>query len=313
MFAAFLATLLFCLSAIAATKTARQLGGTEANFWRLALAALFLAVGAHLFGGGLRGAAFAIFLISGCVGFGIGDLALFQSLPRLGSRLTSLLVHCLAAPFAAICEWLWLGTTLTGQEILCGSTILVGVALALAPSEHLHLERRIFWPGVWFGVLAALGQGFGAVLSRHAFAVARQAGENIDGLTAAYQRIIGGVIIGGLFLLLVKRAHLIGSPTSANAGSGGNGFIAGMQAKWRDMWFWVALNALTGPSLGVACFQWALKTTPSGIVLPIVATMPLVIIPFSLKMEGEKPTRRSLVGGLIAVAGAVVLAIIRAS
>jgi len=39
-----------------------------------------------------------------------------------------------------------------------------------------------------------------------------------------------------------------------------------------------------------------------------VATTPLVIIPFSCLLEGERPTGRSLVGGAVAVAGAVALA-----
>jgi drug/metabolite transporter (DMT)-like permease len=46
-------------------------------------------------------------------------------------------------------------------------------------------------------------------------------------------------------------------------------------------------------------------------VLPIVATTPLVIIPLSYLLEGERPSRRSLAGGAIAVAGAVALALAR--
>jgi drug/metabolite transporter (DMT)-like permease len=220
--------------------------------------------------------------------------------------LTSLLVHCLAAPFAAACEWLWLGTRLTLREMLCGVVVLAGVALALAPNEHLHLERKVFWPGVFFGILAALGQGLGAVLSRHAFGVAQAAGENIDGLTAAFQRIIGGVVLAGLFLLLVKRVHF---------GAAANGTASlGVVERWRgkcSVWGWIVLNALTGPTLGVGCFQWALKTIPSGIVLPIVATVPVVIIPFSVCIEGERITARSVVGGVLAVLGAVMLALLR--
>lgn len=306
MFAAFLTTILFCLSAIAATRTARVLGGTEANFWRIALAAVLLGGYAYSFGGGAGGVAFPIFLLSGLIGFGIGDLALFQALPRLGSRLTSLLVHCLAAPFAAASEWLWLGTRLTAQEMLCGAVILAGVALALAPAEHLHLERKVFWPGVLFGVFAALGQGLGAVLSRHAYAVAQAAGENVDGLTAAFQRSIAGVVLAGLFLLVVKREHL----GPAVNGGASLGVVERWRGKW-SVWGWIALNALTGPTLGVGCFQWALKTTPSGVVLPIVATVPVVIIPFSVWIEGERITARSVVGGVVAVAGAVALAVLR--
>ena len=71
-------------------------------------------------------------------------------------------------------------------------------------------------------------------------------------------------------------------------------------------------NGLSGPALGVSCYQWALKTTPTGVVLPIVALTPLVIVPFSHYIEGERPTWRSLSGGVLAVLGAVALALSRA-
>ena len=74
---------------------------------------------------------------------------------------------------------------------------------------------------------------------------------------------------------------------------------------------WILANALCGPVIGVSCYQWALATTPSGLVLPIVATTPLVIIPFSYLLERERPSRRSLAGGAIAVAGAVALTLAR--
>jgi drug/metabolite transporter (DMT)-like permease len=61
----------------------------------------------------------------------------------------------------------------------------------------------------------------------------------------------------------------------------------------------------------VSFFQWALETTPTGMVLAIVAMTPLVAIPFTRLMEGERPTRGSLAGGIIAVGGAVALALTR--
>jgi drug/metabolite transporter (DMT)-like permease len=70
----------------------------------------------------------------------------------------------------------------------------------------------------------------------------------------------------------------------------------------------VLFNGLAGPALGVSCYQWALKTTPTGVVLPIVALTPIVIIPFSYRVEGERPGNRSLLGGALAVAGAAALA-----
>jgi drug/metabolite transporter (DMT)-like permease len=59
--------------------------------------------------------------------------------------------------------------------------------------------------------------------------------------------------------------------------------------------------------LGVGCYQWALATTPAGIVLPIVATTPLAVIPLAMLLDGEKPSLRSLLGGLLAVIGATAL------
>jgi drug/metabolite transporter (DMT)-like permease len=217
-----------------------------------------------------------------------------------------MMVTCLSSPIAAVIEWFWLGTALSPPEMICGTIILVGVAIALAPSEHLHLPAGQFAVGILFGLLAAVGQGYGAVLSRKAFEIARLASESVDGVTAAYQRILGGVAVSLLFLVLVKRNELalgVTQPSNPELASH-------RRAKWRQAWLWVLANALAGPALGVSCFQWALKTTPTGVVLPIVALTPVVIIPFARFVEGERPTRRSLLGGLVAVIGAVALALV---
>ncbi len=195
MLPAFLTTVLFSISGVTGQKASRLLGGTEANFWRLVLATSLLAVAAHLFGSGVAGAAFPVFFLSGVIGFGIGDLALFQALPRIGSRLSVLLTLCLSAPLAAVVEWLWLGTALTPVQMLASSAILVGVGLALAPGKHLEVAKGHVTTGILFGLLSASCQGLGAVFSRKAFTIAAAAGENIDGMTAAYQRIIGGVLV----------------------------------------------------------------------------------------------------------------------
>ena len=306
MFAAFITTVLFSISAVSGSRSSRILGGTEAHFWRLGFATLLLWAFSHFWGQASGDTAFWILFLSGCIGFGVGDLALFQTLPRLGSRLSMMFGSCLAAPMAALIEWLWLGTRLTPQQMLCSATILVGITIALVPGEHLTISRRQWMWGAFFGVGAGLGQAFGAVLSRKAFALASQAGENLDGITAAYQRILGGMVVTLPAFLIVRRKTFLLAVTAKPRER------AQMQiekrAAWRNAWPWVLLNGLAGPALGVACFQWALKVYPTGVVLPIVAITPLVIIPFSRYLEGERPTPRSLFGGLVAVAGAAALA-----
>lgn len=305
MFPAFLTTILFSLSAVTGTRTARFFGATEGNFWRLCVAAAALAIYAHTLGQGIAGAGFVILFVSGCIGFG-GDIALFQGYMRIGSRLTILLAQCLAAPFAALTEWIWLGNALTLPQILSGLTILAGVGLALAPGKHLEITRKAMIAGVAYGVVAAYCQSLGAVLSRKAYAVIGDAGQSIDGITTAYQRLLGGIVVTGLFLLWVRRREILEH-------FGAHGESRGRRkeekaAVWKRGWPWMVVNGLSGPALGVSCYQWALLDKGTGVVMPIVAMTPLVVIPLAMLFEGEKPSRRSIVGGIIAVAGAIALA-----
>jgi drug/metabolite transporter (DMT)-like permease len=298
--AAILTTFLFAISVVCATQSAKLLGGTEANFWRLALATGFLAIWAYTFGQGASGDPFPIFLISGLIGVG-ADVFLFQALPRIGSRLSLLIIQCFSAISAAALEWLWLGTKLTITQLAACAIILAGVAIALAPGKHLNEPPSRLVAGVMFGLLAAFGNGFGAVLSRKAYAVAALAGQNIDGGTAAYQRLIGGLFVAAVTLLVVKRCEILAQAT------GGAPLPVSVMEKLRRAGPWVLANGFAGQTLGVSCYQWALKTTPTGLVLAIVATAPLVVIPFARLFESEPVTRRSVIGGVLAVTGAALL------
>jgi len=295
--------ILFSVSAICGHRSARLIGGTEANFWRIAFATVVLGIKAFVIGKGLSGSAFPMFLLSGVVGIGLGDVAYFQALPRLGPRLSLLLVQCLTAPFAALMEWGWLGTTLTGRQILFGLTILAGVGMALTPGEHLKLTRRQLTVGTVAAVLAAVGGAGGAVLSRKAYAIIQANGEHIDGITAGFQRVIGGLFLAGLALLIVKRSALRLQSSAEEA--------ATTAEKWRAVWFWILLNSLAGQTLGVSCMLWALETTPTGVVLPIIAMSPIAVIPLAWIFEGERPTIHSLLGGAIAVGGVIGLTLSR--
>ena len=180
MLASLLTALLFSISAITAHRTATRMGGVEANFWRICFATFFLAIWANTAGDGIAGAAFPIFLLSGLAGIGLGDTAYFQALPRLGSQRTTLLTQCCTAPLAALIEWLWLGTALTAIQGLCVVVILAGVAVALAPGDHLKIPRPQLVTGILFSLVGTIGMALGAVLSRKAYAVMHAAGQHLD-------------------------------------------------------------------------------------------------------------------------------------
>ena len=305
MLAAFLTTLLFATSAVCGYRTAKQVGGIEANFWRITLATIFLTVWAFTFGHGFEGAP-GWFMLSGLFGIGLGDTAYFQALPRLGSRRTVLLTQCLTAPFAALIEFLWLGTKLNLAEIFCVGVILAGVALALAPGDHLKISARDWKIGLLASVFGALGAAIGAVVIRKGYAAIHDAGMHMDAGTTGYQRVLGGILVPTIFLLVFKwrSAHAHGAAFASDT-------IHISRSKWRQLWPWVLINALAGQTLGVTCMQWALQTTQAGVVTAIIATTPLVLLPMTRIIEGEKIGFRSLVGALIAVGGVIGLTFCR--
>lgn len=299
MVAAILTTVFFSLSAVFAHRSIRRVGATRANLGRLLVALVCLGLYAHTAGGGFSGAGRTWFLLSGLVGMGLGDLAAFAAFPLIGSRLTVLLTQCLAVPIAILAERVWLGTGLTGPQLTWGAVILAGVAVALLPSRSNPPRVPLRAMGFVWGLLAAAGQGLGAVLSRKANELTALAGQPIDGITAAYQRIAGGLVITVVFFAvrsLIARRKTADAPV--------------LRPTLRDH-LWIPANALCGAVIGVSFYQWSLATTPSGLVLPIVACTPLVIVPLSYWLEGERPTRRSLLGGVIAVAGVVALTLVR--
>jgi drug/metabolite transporter (DMT)-like permease len=287
--------LFFALTPVFARRAALTLGSLRANFWRLVVAAVLLGAWAHTAGRGTGGAAFVWFFVGGIVGFGLGGVAMFQSLPRLGSSLSTLIVQCGSALVALTVEWAWLGTRLTAAEGACVALTLAGIVIGLLPGSLPRASAQDRAEGVVWAGLSALGQGVGAVISRKAFATAAVWGERIDPGTAAYQRVLGGLLVAAVVVLAARAFARRGGPEVRQPG---------------PAWPWVGANALTGPVLGVTCFQWALKTTPAAIVQPIVAAAPLLTIPFAALLEGTRPRPRYYLGAALAVAGVAGLLIL---
>jgi len=297
MIASFLAAFFFALTGACGNANIRANGPVRGNLGRLGVAAVMLGLFAHTAGTGFASASVGWFMFSGLLGMGIGDLGVYAALPLLGSRITVLMTQCLAAPIAALGEWLWLGTRLTLTQILWGLLILAGVAVAITPGRARPPRVEVRPVGYLFGLLAAAGQGLGALVSRKGVLVAAAAGEAVRtplfGLNAAYHRILAGLVFIVIWFAVLRRLGRlpvgVTPPTRRNRRK------------------WILASGFTGPILGVSCYQWALATTPTGIVLPIVATAPLLAIPIAMILENDRPPKRAILGGILAVAGCVAL------
>lgn len=307
MLAAVLATVLFATSSVTARQSIQRIGSSTANVLRLLVATTLLGLYAHTKGVGFRGPSLPWFLFSGIIGYGVCDTALFMALPRLGARLTSLMVQCLAVPIAAATEWLWLGARLGLGEILASLTILAGVTVALLPDRRVGGDTggsSAKHPGIMafvYGGIASVGQGLGAVISKHGQLLSREAGFSIDPFSVSYQRIVAGVVFGGVWWWIQYRRDRLDRPSP----------VAIRQNPKVPTWIWVLINGLSGPCLGVAAYQWALKHEPTGVVLSVTSLTPVAVIPISHWIDGDRASHRSLIGGAVAVAGVVALALNR--
>jgi drug/metabolite transporter (DMT)-like permease len=127
-----------------------------------------------------------------------------------------------------------------------------------------------------------------------------EAGVTVDGLSQAYQRILGGLTVMAVLLVFRKIRIRNSGPVQTE--------VALTPATVKLVAALVVANALCGPTLGVGAYQSALNGLPAGIVLSVIALSPIMIIPLAMKFEGERPSLRSIIGSVVAVAGVIVMA-----
>lgn len=297
----FLTVFLFASSAICGRRLTMMMDSMWANWVRLGLAASFLCVIAMLTGGlKLSSPAFPWYFLSGIVGFGLGDMALFLAYARLGSRLTLVLNLCLAPLFAAAGEMTILETTIAGSQFVAMGVVLLGVIIAV--SDRRSTADQVIGSraeGFFWAIVAGLGQGCGGVISR--WAVLYAEGQTIAPFCQAFQRCLGG-------LSWVTITTLACYPMLLRTGRR----VFDQSPDWLRLGPWMLGAALFGPVVGVACFQWSLvKVENAAYVQAVISTTPIAIIPLAWFFERDRPTSRSIFGAVIAIGGVIAICLLR--
>ena len=303
----FIPIIFWALGSICASRSACQIGVTKANSWRLTLATIVLGVGVLSISGMPR--SFGVWgwlLLSGAVGLGLGDLCMMLGYRYVGPRITVLMLLCLAVPISGITEWIWLGTALHGRQILLAGGILGGVGLAVAPGAKVPgNSRKSIAIGLFCGVLAAFGQGLGTTISRVAYRFAMENSVQVDGISAAWQRMIGGLVctVAVQYIFHIST----GEPPIERAA---DLLVAKRPSRFKNAWFWIVTSTLLGPIIGLSVYQWVLLKYPGALVQALVSITPVVVIPFAWLIDGDKPEWRGVVGGIIACTCAALLVLI---
>ena len=291
---AIITAFLFAFSAICNTKVSRLMDQITANLIRLLIATLLLGIATLIIEPRCFHPEASMWLIfSGIVGFGIGDIALFLALSKIGSRLTILINFCTATLVGALSDSIWLGDSIKKENIIYICFIFAGLFIALYPKNLRSISANSYKIGILAAVIAGLGQGMGASISRHANTIADYSNLNIGGTSQAFQRVFAGFVL--LLIIFVYRRlsgrHETRSPIK------------------KKPFHWLILASLFGPVIGVSCFQASLMTMTSGESMAIVATSPILLIPLAFAFEKDRPTFLSVIGGTFAVAGVIGMAL----
>ena len=159
------------IAALASEVGSKRLGVFVMNVWRMAVALLFSAILLWLtFGKPYPAYASATtwlwLLASGVVGYFFGDWCLFNSYLTIGSRMGQLFMT-LAPMFTAFAAWVMIGQTLSWLSLLAMCVTLLGIAISVFGHDRdHHMSLNLPLKGILYGIGAAMGQGFGLVLSK---------------------------------------------------------------------------------------------------------------------------------------------------
>ncbi len=222
---------------------------------------------------------------SGLVGFVFGDTWYFRSLVILGPGRAALMAS--SAPIFTMVFAALLLHEHPGPLALLGTAMtLAGIAWVLLDRVRVrgtHVEGSVAM-GVFAGILAAMGQAGGYVLSKTALRT------GIDPLSATLLRV-GAATVAIWILAAAERA--VPATVGALRDRRAAGFMVG--------------GAIFGPFLGVTMSLVAIRYIDTGVAASITAIYPIFTMLIASRFHGERLTWRALLGAALAVAGVVVL------
>jgi drug/metabolite transporter (DMT)-like permease len=271
----------------------KRLGNLTLNVLRMALALLFsmvmfwVVMGSPWPSGGTI-EAYGWMLLSGLVGYVIGDFCLFQCYIIIGSRYGQLFMT-LAPLAAALTAWIALGQQMSAVSIVAMLVTLSGIAISvLGRGEHRRVSLSLPLSGVLFAVAAAVCQGVGLVLSK--IGMDHYDASSIPAwlvpFSANFFRCVAGIV--GFSLLLYLR----------------EGFSPLREALHDRKGMSVATaTTIFGPFVGVGFSLMAVQYTSAGIASTLMALTPIIIILPSYWLFRQRITWRAVVGALISVVG----------
>jgi drug/metabolite transporter (DMT)-like permease len=288
--AGLLTSLFFAANAVFITRAGELVGSVIANRTRVVFALLYLVViNLLLFHQLLPFSAgsdhWTWLLLSGVIGLALGDAFLFQAYLSIGPRLAMLLLS-LSTIFATLEAWVFFREDLRFAQLLGIALTLAGILWVLLEQGDPSLPKIRPAPlGILFGVLAAVGQATGLVLSKQGMA------DDFSPIRANVIRMLAAVI--ALLVLMFLQRETVRTVQSLRA----NPMAVPL----------LAIAALIGPVFGVSLSLLAVQNTAVGIASVLTSLAPIFMLPMAHFLFKEHLGWQAVAGTLLAMAGVAIL------
>lgn len=303
------------ITALFAEVGSKRMGSLPFNVVRMSISLLFLSITVWLTMGTpyprfADASTWIYLLLSGIVGYVIGDYCLMQGYILIGSRFGQLFMT-LSAPSAALTALLFLGERMRVIAIVGMIITLTGIILSVfskdgGDSHSVHLKLPL--KGVFYAAMAGIGQGIGLVISKVGLLHYEDAVSSVglsemsvpDGallhvplsISIPFAATLIRAYIGlvGFFVVLIvfnqdglKKLHRAVSD--------------------RKAMLCVLGSTVFGPFLGVSASLLATLYTNVGIAQTIFALTPVLIIAPAALLFKQRVTFWEVVGAIISVVG----------
>lgn len=301
------------VTALFAEVASKRMGSLPLNVVRMTMSLTLLVLSLWLTMGMpwpryADGATWLWLLVSGVVGYVIGDYCLMQGYILIGSRFGQLFMT-LSAPTAALTGRLLLGEQMRPLAIVGMAVTLTGIALSiLAKPRDGHLQTKLPPRGIFYAAVAGICQGFGLVLSKIGL-------QHYDAAIAA-AGVSPHAVPDGALLHLPFYLSVPFAATMIRATIGLLGFFLLLRLfnrDWRQQLshavhdrraMWCVLGATVfGPFIGVSASLLATQYTSTGIAQTLFALTPILIIAPAAWLFHQRVTLREVLGAVVSVAG----------
>lgn len=288
-FAALLTAMFWTVSSLSFESAGKKVGSLSVNFIRLIIGFILISIYTYITRGmflplDASGSTWMWLMISGLIGFVLGDLFLFQAYVEVGSRI-SMLVMSSVPPITAILSFIVFQEKLTKTTLIGMGITVIGIAIVVLKKKEGEGKVQFSHPakGLFFAFMGALGQASGTIISKFGM-------RDYNPFAATQIRIIAGIIGFSILLLIMKKySNILAAVKNTSALKR------------------ISLGALFGPVLGVSFSLLAIQHTTAGVASTITAIVPVLLIPPAIFLLKEKITPKEILGSIITILGVGVL------